>query len=904
MTFLKETLAQKWGEFSDLNEFANSSLQDGRFSVTVDTGRFECLFGTGAEPRLFVLLAGARNPESHPLPKFDRWRWRELFPGSVLYIGDPTLYVDENLHIGWYVGTSEHDWTRAMAALVQEVTKHLGIPSNQVICYGSSAGGFGALMLAAELGDATAVAVNPQTEIAKYSPRFVKHFLTVAFGELSLAQLPVGECKRFSAIDAVGRTPSMKFLLAQNVQDVAHYRSHYTPFCKHFGIPLEGGVNTSGHGMSLLFDSPSGHGAEPKELAPELIRRSIELTSLISNQDKTKMFPVTEAATPAVPSLNDTLTIRNLPLTEEMAWLDIADGNLTSIEIHSLVKAWPAKSRSTALLLFDFAESVEADQLKQHGISLSKTGAYVYLDSHVNDSIFAWSGTLPPVKVRRIGFRLWGWRKPIVLQNLNITVSGGTFDILTSNKVWDGIASQQDETVIAVDLLANRSECGSNCPTLWNGWNSRMDSYHIRSRNSSYGRTDCFHQVDEGRHSYVSAFHAKPAMLRIPKTIDAYSQSIGDKSRNMVRKAIRAGYQYVTVDANNYIDDVMAVRLSAPTRQGKPIPAYFFERPEKIVYNQECPYHGDGFYGIFKGGKLVAYTTLYFYGQIAQVNHILGHAEFLKDGIMNLLMHEVVNDLIENKPWVRAINYLYSGARNGASGTALFKRSIGFEPLRLIVAYDDEDLSETLEEQRAQRETEQKAMVAAQRRLEAKPAPRIDSAELSEAMIIQECSTRAVALDFLVYATMLERDKSCMIHHVKYSPENDDCASPRSGETKIIVIDEVDSINIVKFLSIGLKQLRSSMAKGAFLLFDIPRDVDSIRREPLAVRADESDSLLSVDPLQSTLDYFKRRFKSMRPSVENIRDGFKGSDFVLRGLGNYPADDGSPSSLLLLKKIR
>jgi len=279
MAITKQTLETKWGEFSDLTGFSTQPLQEGRFSVKLDDGQFECLFHQGSAQRLFVLLSGARDPATQPLLKFDRWTWHAMFPGSVLYISDPTLLLaPQDLHIGWYVGTAENDWTRAMARLVRSVAERLHVPSHRIVCYGSSAGGFGAMTLAAALGDATAVAVNPQTDVSKYSARFVQQFLDVAFNGRTLETLDAAERTRLSAIEALAGAPMANCLIVQNIQDAVHYRQHYTPLCKHFNVPLRGGPSRSGRIESLMFDSDTGHGPEPKELAPQLIRMALAMS--------------------------------------------------------------------------------------------------------------------------------------------------------------------------------------------------------------------------------------------------------------------------------------------------------------------------------------------------------------------------------------------------------------------------------------------------------------------------------------------------------------------------------------------------------------------------------------------------------------------------------------------------
>ena len=131
----KDLLATKWGQFDSLESFQREALQDGRFSISIDGGNFECLyFGVKNPERLFVLLSGARDPKTQTLPKFNRWSWHKDFPGAVLCISDPTLYLDEEeLRIGWYLGDSQRDWMTAMGSLVREILGRLNLVTRQVV---------------------------------------------------------------------------------------------------------------------------------------------------------------------------------------------------------------------------------------------------------------------------------------------------------------------------------------------------------------------------------------------------------------------------------------------------------------------------------------------------------------------------------------------------------------------------------------------------------------------------------------------------------------------------------------------------------------------------------------------------------------------------------------------------
>jgi len=273
--------AEPWGSFPGIRALAAAPLQDGRFTVRLDSGRFDCFLMRKESPYLFVMLSGARDPKTQTLPKLDRWSWCARFPGSVICVSDPTLYLrDEQLHLGWYVGTDEKNWQLRLVGLIQTIAEKLCVNTNNIICYGSSGGGFASLMLASHLKNATAVAINPQTNILKYTKRTVTEFLETCFsGRVDVDLLPA-ELARMSAITAFRRAPGAKCLIVQNQADTFHYERHYKPFCDAFRIPFEGGADKTGRAVSIVYTHPNGHGREPAEIVKSLISAAVNLTGL------------------------------------------------------------------------------------------------------------------------------------------------------------------------------------------------------------------------------------------------------------------------------------------------------------------------------------------------------------------------------------------------------------------------------------------------------------------------------------------------------------------------------------------------------------------------------------------------------------------------------------------------
>jgi len=282
-----EILDHELQSFPSLEELDLSGITQGRFSVFEEGGRFDAYLsrkpdgpssgrtpngGTNAN-RLFVLLSGAVDRRRRTLPHFNRWSWDEDFPGHLLCVSDPTLRVHDQLRLGWYLGTSEVDWTATLARVVARVAEQLGVEPSDITFYGSSGGGFAGMMLATHLKGAGAIAINPQTNILHYHRRPVRAMLMRCFPGVTprTAGLEL-VTTRFAAICRCARSPRSRVLIAQNRLDEFHYERHYTPFCNALGLPIEGGPDARGTRAAFPFEGPGGHfGAEPRKIVPQLL---------------------------------------------------------------------------------------------------------------------------------------------------------------------------------------------------------------------------------------------------------------------------------------------------------------------------------------------------------------------------------------------------------------------------------------------------------------------------------------------------------------------------------------------------------------------------------------------------------------------------------------------------------
>ena len=274
---IKIILEDKPQQFDNIEKFKRSLVNCGNFNINHNSGQFEGLFipKAGDNNKLFVCLSGARVASKNVLPHLQRWKWNSRFPGSTLYLSDPSFRYNPQLSLGWYVGTKEKNWLKDLAEIIEIFAHKQGLSSSDVILYGSSAGGFASMKLTEIIEGAVAIAINPQTNVMMYIPSFVKSFLRSNFDTENLGF----NNDRLTIMNSNILSKNSKIFLFQNINDNSHYVNHYLPFVNYFGISEDTKFSEESKIVSKLFEGPEGHGPEPGNKVEDLISLSLALSN-------------------------------------------------------------------------------------------------------------------------------------------------------------------------------------------------------------------------------------------------------------------------------------------------------------------------------------------------------------------------------------------------------------------------------------------------------------------------------------------------------------------------------------------------------------------------------------------------------------------------------------------------
>lgn len=172
------------------------------------------------------------------------------------------------------------------------------------------------------------------------------------------------------------------------------------------------------------------------------------------------------------------------------------------------------------------------------------------------------------------------------------------------------------------------------------------------------------------------------ALCELPARFEDYFMMVEAAARRNFKKAQRNGYAVQKINFNEHLGDIAAIRASAEVRQGGMPPDYLAgsvqpcANPDPRTHTHDYPY-----FGVVKEGKLVAYAGVLIAGQVAMIEHILGHAAYQSDGVVPMLIIGTAEALMSRYPSIKYYGY---GSYFGAGETMRrFKRKFCFTPHRV-----------------------------------------------------------------------------------------------------------------------------------------------------------------------------------------------------------------------------
>ena len=121
------------------------------------------------------------NGEIYKPPFFDRWSWFKYFKESFIAYSDPLMFFDDELNIGWFVGTKDEWYLKSLADIIDKLAKNQKIINENILFFGSSGGGFSSIVLATLIKNSKVLINNSQFFILNYNkPTLDKLFSSIS----------------------------------------------------------------------------------------------------------------------------------------------------------------------------------------------------------------------------------------------------------------------------------------------------------------------------------------------------------------------------------------------------------------------------------------------------------------------------------------------------------------------------------------------------------------------------------------------------------------------------------------------------------------------------------------------------------------------------------------------------
>lgn len=172
------------------------------------------------------------------------------------------------------------------------------------------------------------------------------------------------------------------------------------------------------------------------------------------------------------------------------------------------------------------------------------------------------------------------------------------------------------------------------------------------------------------------------ALLRLPETHDEYlAGSAKELLRRKRKRALGRGFRFRPFVAGDHVEEIVAIGTSMELRQGQVMGRHYTDHVQVKAFAERFP----NLYGVFSAeGVLRAYAHPVDVGDAFYFNRILGHGDDLEDGVVWLLLSEVVGHYIERRraqgfpTWAN-----YDTFWGASEGLRFFKRRVGFQPYRV-----------------------------------------------------------------------------------------------------------------------------------------------------------------------------------------------------------------------------
>ncbi len=168
------------------------------------------------------------------------------------------------------------------------------------------------------------------------------------------------------------------------------------------------------------------------------------------------------------------------------------------------------------------------------------------------------------------------------------------------------------------------------------------------------------------------------ALLEMPEDFENYKKGKPMQAfRTNYNKGKKKGFTCRLFCGLDYFEQIMEINLSKDERAGHAMSGIYTDRGKVRAFLGTNPV----MFGTFTSeGKLIAYLHLLNGGGILALNKIIGHGEYLADGVMYFMLGELIRQIPDIYPHKRVSYIMYGSWYGGvaSAGIKYYKTLCGF----------------------------------------------------------------------------------------------------------------------------------------------------------------------------------------------------------------------------------
>lgn len=270
MSFPVETDYERWGRkrwrHSRDSFLALDSLPSGLHVIDYGAVELALLIVNRRAPATFYGFHAAQSPVTRrPVPYFQGRRIAPRRMNTVL-VSDPSLYLHEDVRVGWFLGNKHCDMESDWPAIMDRIDALTG--ADRRLLWGNSAGGTAALIYAREQD--TAVVMNPQIILRNFTWSRVQPWLLHGLG---IEEFFEGRQYGIDNLDLRERVKAGRIVYCQNKHD-EHVELQLKPLAETLNVSTTPGDD--GRFKLILGDWGKGHIPPPSEEQSRIVGDEVD----------------------------------------------------------------------------------------------------------------------------------------------------------------------------------------------------------------------------------------------------------------------------------------------------------------------------------------------------------------------------------------------------------------------------------------------------------------------------------------------------------------------------------------------------------------------------------------------------------------------------------------------------